>query len=197
MRPINISTALKSCLVYFTLTSLSFAGAWSLETDSSHLNYLTIKKNVIGENNSFNNISGHISENGEAKIEIDLSSVNTGIDIRDHRLKEMFFKVANFPKAVISAEIDIEEITAMGTGEIGTFDLTAELSLSGISNEIDTEVLVTKISDNAYKVDTKEMIIIDTNDYELFDELEILRTTASLNSITPIIPVSFSLVFRK
>ncbi|WP_174827341.1 MULTISPECIES: hypothetical protein [unclassified Ruegeria] len=50
-------------------------GTWTLDSDNSHLAYGTIKKNAVGEVNSFSKLSGHVTQDGHAEITIDLSSV--------------------------------------------------------------------------------------------------------------------------
>ncbi|WP_217352030.1 hypothetical protein [Ruegeria sp. HKCCA6837] len=70
------------------------AGTWTLDSDNSHLAYGTIKKNAVGEVNSFSKLSGHVTQDGHAEITIDLSSVETNIDIRNERMIEFVFRKA-------------------------------------------------------------------------------------------------------
>ena len=77
------------------------ADSWTLAPDGSHLAYGTIKKDAVGEVNSFTNLIGHVSPDGRAEIEIDLSSVETNIDIRNERMIEHVFSKAPNPLVVL------------------------------------------------------------------------------------------------
>ena len=66
---------------------------WALN-DSSRIGFVSIKNNSIGENNAFERVSGSISASGEVSLSVDLSSVETGIGIRNERLQKMLFEVA-------------------------------------------------------------------------------------------------------
>ena len=59
---------------------LSFA-EWTLSPDSS-VKFLSTKNTNITEVHEFTQVSGSVSDQGSAKIAIDLSSVETGIEIQ-------------------------------------------------------------------------------------------------------------------
>ena len=65
----------------------AFAASWTLVPESSHLAYGSIKKDTVGEVNSFTSLSGQVSPDGQVEVEIDLSSVETNIDIRNERIE--------------------------------------------------------------------------------------------------------------
>ena len=67
---------------------------WAL-SDSSRIGFVSIKNNSIGENNAFERVSGSISASGEVSLSVDLSSVETGVGIRNERLQKMLFEVAS------------------------------------------------------------------------------------------------------
>ena len=71
---------------------LSFA-EWTLSPDSS-VKFLSTKNTNITEVHEFTQVSGSVSDQGSAKIAIDLSSVETGIEIRNERMQSMLFNVS-------------------------------------------------------------------------------------------------------
>lgn len=77
--------------------AIAFAGVanaqtWTLDGAASHLAYGSIKKDKIGEVNSFSGLSGTVDETGKAKVTIDLTTIETSIDIRNERMLEHVFK---------------------------------------------------------------------------------------------------------
>ena len=114
------------------------AETWTLTPEGSHLAYGTIKKDTVGEVNSFTNLSGQVSADGKAEIEIDLSSVETNIDIRNERMIEYVFRKAG--SATLTAEFDMEEISGLATGATAIVDAEAVLSLAGTQVEFDAEM---------------------------------------------------------
>ena len=81
------------------LLSIAPAHADWMVQDTSQIGFVSIKNNSIGENNAFQRVSGSISEAGMVAVAIDLTSVETGVGIRNERLQTMLFDVASFPSA--------------------------------------------------------------------------------------------------
>ena len=81
---------------------------WILDAENSNISYGTVKNDMIGENNTFKTISGHLNNDGQIDIEIDLSSIDTLIEIRDGRMRDIVFKVSENATAKLSGEIDLK-----------------------------------------------------------------------------------------
>ena len=172
-------------------------GDWTLDSDDSTLSYVTVKAGEIAEVNGFNALSGSVAENGNAQIEIDLASVNTGIDIRDERMREVFFKVADNPSATINAQIDPAAFGSLGVGESITRPVSATVSLAGVEREVETELVATRIADDRVLVVPAAPIIVEAGSFGLEEGLGKLQELAGLPSITPAVPVTFSLTFER
>ena len=61
-----------------------------------------------------------LGADGAARVEIDLASVNTGVEIRDERMREIFFQVADFPSATVTAQLDPQQFAALDSGMVGS-----------------------------------------------------------------------------
>ena len=72
---------------------------WQLVSEASELSFVSVKAAHLAEQHHFKTVTGTVSDDGEAHLIVDLASVHTGIDIRDQRMRDMFFKVAEFPTA--------------------------------------------------------------------------------------------------
>src|SRR5690606_38534598 len=78
------------------------SGNWTLDATRSYLNFLSTKKVDVVEVHRFDTLSGSVNGKGEASLVIELASANTGVAIRDQRLDDILFEVAEFPRAVVS-----------------------------------------------------------------------------------------------
>lgn len=172
-------------------------GAWTLDPADSRLSYVSIKAGEIAEANRFDALAGSVAADGTATLDIDLASVNTGIDIRNERMREIFFDVAGNPKAVVTAKLDPAAFAALAVGQSITRPLTASVAIKGVEQEVETEVLVTRVSADRVTVVPTAPVIISTDMFELTDELGELRALAQLPSITPAVPVTFTLSFTR
>jgi len=82
-------------------------------------------------------------------------------------------------------------------GQSLTRPLKATLALKGIEQAIETEVLVTRASADRVTVVPTAPVLISTDMFDLTDELGELRALAELPSITPAVPVTFTLAFKR
>ena len=112
-------------------------GAWQLAADQSNVGFVSVKAGNVGEAHSFKKLSGSVEPDGTVAVAIDLASVDTGIDIRNQRMRDMLFEVANFPDAKLTAKIDPNAIKALKPGERKTIAVPVTLDLHGTTNAIE------------------------------------------------------------
>ncbi|TAD81964.1 MAG: YceI family protein [Sphingomonadales bacterium] len=172
-------------------------GAWSLDPAASRLAYVSIKAGEVAENNRFDTLSGSVVADGTASLAIDLASVDTGVEIRNERMREVFFGVADNPAANVTAKLDPKAFAGLAVGQSVLRPLTASVTIKGASADVETEVMVTRIAEDRVLVVTAAPVIVSTDMFGLTDELGELRALAQLPSITPAVPVTFSLTFKR
>jgi len=172
-------------------------GRWALDPAASKLTYVSIKAGEVAETNRFDRLSGTVASDGTASLEIDLASVDTGVDLRNERMREMFFDVAANPKASVTAKLDPKAFASLAVGQSLTRLLKASVTIKGVTAEVETEVLVTRVGEDRVTVVPTAPVIISTDMFDLTDELGDLRAAAQLTSITPAVPVSFILAFTR
>lgn len=172
-------------------------GAWVLDNERSTIAFTTVKASQIAEVHGFDTLSGSVGADGAASVDIDLASVNTNIDIRNERMRDILFQVADFPQAQVSVTLDPAEFAALSVGESLTTTVEATLDLHAASNTMPAELVVTRIGDDLVKVETAQPLVVAAGSYGLGEGLEELATIANLDSITPQVPVSASLVFTR
>ncbi|WP_379922761.1 YceI family protein [Erythrobacter sp. R86502] len=172
-------------------------GNWTLDPAGSRLSYVSIKAGEVAEANRFDAMTGTIAADGTASLDIDLASVNTGVDIRNERMRDIFFAVAEYPTATVTAQLDPATFAGLAVGQSLTRPLKASVTIKGVSSDVETEVLVTRIAADRVTVVPTAPVIISTDMFGLTDELGELRALAELPSITPAVPVTFTLAFDR
>jgi len=170
---------------------------WTLNNDESSLYYLTTKNVHVTEMNTFNQLSGAIDADGTASVSIDLTSVDTVVEIRDERMREMFFNTDQFPAATISITFDPAVLEGMEPGaRMVMEDVAAELTLHGTTREMGAGLVVVGLQ-NGVQVSSLKPIVVRADDFGLASGVEALRAIVNLDNITNNAPVSFTFVFDK
>ena len=170
---------------------------WHLDGAASSISFISIKADEIAETHTFETISGAVQISGAVELEIDLASVETNIDIRNERLRELFFQTDTFPMASITSNLDMSALTVLGPGDQRDFSVSLSLNLHGFSESIDASLIVTRLDEDTVSVTTLSPIVVNVADFQLSDGLERLREAAKLPSITPVSPVSALLIFKR
>lgn len=172
------------------------AGQWVLNNKASTLNFTTTKNSSKTEVQTFKKIQGKISGT-KVTLSVDLSSVDTGIKIRDERLRELFFKVVEFPIATVTLDIKKSDIYPMKPGQIKTLALEAEITLHGVTQKMPVKLQVVELEKNQRLVFSSAPIIVNLKNFNLLKGVNALREIAKLKSINASVPVTFSLLFTK
>ena len=193
-------------LTLFVLSSTVFAklnfvtathtGEWTLNSEASKLNFITTKNASKTEIQSFKKLQGHIA-GSQVVLTVDLSSVDTGIEIRDERLKTLFFDIVKFPTATVSIDLKKSDLNPIKQGQRKTLQLDAEITIQGVTHTLPVEVQVITLAKNQRLVFSSQPIIIDLKNFNLLQGVNKLREIAKLKSINAAVPVTFSLLFSK
>ena len=194
MKKVSMSKSMFPKLLILLSTTVFIAPAhadWVLG-DSSRIGFVSIKNNSIGENNVFKRVSGSISERGRVSVSVDLSSVETGIGIRNERLQKMLFEVANFPTATIEAVLSDSQVAALQAGGDQTESLSVNISLHGKTVSKTAHVSVSA-SGGDVRVTTTQPIVITAQEFGLEAGVAALQQIAGLNAISRSIPVTVDL----
>lgn len=173
------------------------SSAWTLVSEDSRISFVSVKAGDIGETHYFKKLTGAVTPEGQVTVDIPLDSVETYIDIRNERMRDMFFEVAKFPTAKMTASVDLAAFEQMNVGQRQEAEIPIKLDLHGLSSEYDAKVFITRIGDVRISVATIEPILVSVDEFDLGPGLEELMVVAGLPSITPTVPVTASLVFAQ
>jgi OmpA-OmpF porin, OOP family len=185
------------------IASLLFGGVvaaeaqnWTLDPAASKLTYQSVKKNTIVETNSIRNISGSLSENGAGKVVFDLDSVDTGVDLRNVRMRFLFFETFKFPTATVTVNVDPAAFADLPTRRRMSAKLPFKLDLHGVVKDLEANVVVTLISETMVSIASESPIAVKVEDFGLLPNVEKLQIAANVTNIVPVASVSFDFVFN-
>jgi len=183
-----------SCAALLLMAQATLAD-WRL-TSASKVGYVSIKNNAIAEHNVFSGVTGSLSKKGQLKINIDLSTVETQVDIRNQRMRELFFEVTQYPQAVVTAELDVQELAQIDSGAPLEIVKPFTLSLHGVEATAEAHLRVVAVGGRAW-VSTVRPILISAADFGLEGGVAALQKIAGLEAIAAVVPVSVDLKFVK
>ncbi len=172
----------------------SWAG-WVLDNNQSRINFITIKNGSVAEKHSFDSQEGTIDDSGQAHVAIMLDSVNTGIEIRDERMRKMFAEDGGSDLAVVDATLDAASLEALAVGSSEIVPLKATFRIGEADVEVATDVHVLRIDEARIQASSLSPVLLDAAALGLDGGVEKLREIAGLASISLAVPVDFRWVF--
>ena len=185
---------MKKIFLLLALTSPAHAD-WALNSERSALSFVSTKAINVAEVHSISDLSGGIAADGKADIMIGLASVDTGIEIRNDRMRDMLFETEQYGMASVSAKVDTEILGKLGPGDSRQIIVEAVLSLHGVSRPLQIEFIVARSGESRLIATSARPVVVNATDFGLGAGVEALREIAGLPSISLAVPVSFVLTF--
>lgn len=181
-------------LALLALSSFSFSAlaSWSIVSDQSSLSYVSVKNETVAEVNTFKQIKGELSPEGQLQVTLPVSGLETAISIRNERILEHVLKSSEFAAIKASGKVKMSDVTALNVGQSMALEQPLQLTLLNETQNLNALLLVTKLNEKTLMVHTSAPLIVDLTKFELTSGLEKLRQLAGLKSISPIVPVSFT-----
>lgn len=167
---------------------------WTLDSDASRLSFISTKNASTAEVHYFRELAGSVGEDGSARVEVPLDSVETAIQIRNKRMREFLFETGKYPALIISATVNPEALG--GAGRV-TRDVELAVTLHGSTKTYTTPLALMSDGDGMLTVATLEPLVVEAADFDLEGGVGKLQELAGLASISTAVPVSAHLVFRE
>ena len=180
--------------VLLCVSSLASA-QWQIDNDSSTVNFISIKKDLVAETHSFGSLAGHIGDDGAVELAIDLDSVEPLIPIRNERMRELLFETRQYPTASVSAQVDPAMIASALAGDVLATTVQVGLSLHGQDALVEVPVQVSAQAGAFISVVSTRPVIINAANFGLDGGIVALREIAGLNAIASAVPVTLNLRF--
>jgi polyisoprenoid-binding protein YceI len=174
------------------------ADGWRLDSAASSLTFNTTKSGAAGvggltETMQFTALKGVLSPAGRIEFSVDLASVESGIDLRNERLRTMLWDTATHPGASFSATLNASDLKKVQEGrEPVAVSLEGQLTMAGTSRPLKVELQVTPVQSRRL-VNTRQPFIVNAEDFGLRPGVEALRQIMGLNYLSSSAPVSLQL----
>lgn len=172
------------------------APGWTLDRDSSTLSFQSVKKSVVVEASTFTSFQGAIRPDGTASLTIQLDSVNTGIDLRNVRMRFLFFETFEHPEATISTLLDTAVLRELTEKRRIKQTLPFTLTLHGIEVPLEADLSITLINDDLVSIVTTRPIQVLLKPFGLEEGKSKLEEAAKVD-ILPWTTVTFDLLFAR
>ena len=173
-----------------------FAGGWVLQADGSTLGFQSVKNETKVEFSTFATFSGQIDAAGNAEVKVALDSVDTKVDLRNVRMRFLFFETFKFPEAVITAHVDPAMLADLATKRRLTLTMPYTLDLHGVKMERTANVSVTLITDDMVSVASVGAIAVAAQDFNLSEGITKLQEAANVK-IVPTGSITFDWLFQR
>lgn len=179
-----------------TAQDTPFGGGWTLTPTASTLGFQSVKNDTVVEQSSFATLTGAISESGDAQIRVLLDSIDTKIDLRNVRMRFLFFETFKFPQATITAHLDPALLADLPAKRRITLTLPYTLDLHGVTAERTADVTVTLITETMVNVASVGTIPVNAADFNLTEGVTKLQEAAKVK-IVPTASVTFDFIFER
>ncbi|MBC3386906.1 YceI family protein [Pseudomonas sp. SWRI12] len=181
--------------VLLACAALPAQADWYLDGESSRLSFISSKNGNISEVQRFLVLHGQVQPDGLARLEVELESINSGIPLRDERMRAELFDIKQFAEATVTAKIDLMPIQDLANGAQLELRLPLTVNLHGKQHEYPVELLATRLDERRFQVVTLEPVVLNAADFDLAPGLEKLRNLAGLSAISLSVPVNAVLIF--
>ena len=177
------------------LWSVPAGASWILDNDSSRISFVSTKAGAAAEVHRFGALDGRVDDDGNVTVSIDLDSVDTAIQIRDERMREMLFETGQYPTATLATKVDLETVNALESGASADMTIEGQLMLHGATVSLTIEMAVARLSESRVMAVSQKPLIVNASQVGLLEGIERLRAVAALPTISPAVPVTFVLMF--
>jgi len=182
-------------LLALLLSPLAMAD-WQLQTDYSRISFVSVKRGDSAEVQRFTGLTGAVDAQGGVRIMVPFSGLDSGLALRDERMRNDLFQVAQFSEAQVASQVDLASWEEMAVGASKVENIEFQISLHGQERRLKAEVLVSRIGEHNMQVSTLEPVLLKAVDFDLLDGLQRLKEISAVPEITPEIPVFAVLTFQ-
>ncbi len=189
--------AVRWLLLLSIFAVMSVQASWTLDNDRSKF-YFTFTKNThLATTATFERLKGSISEKGNASLYIDLASLESGIVKRDNRLRDLFFKVVDFPMAEVSVRLSKRIKKKIIEGETAPVQVSAKVALNGKQVRMRPELSVFEHKNGDIEVSSVQPILLNASAFGYDEQVQTLVDLAGVNNISKTVMINFRLYYHQ
>lgn len=188
------------------------SGEFNVVPSESNINFTSIKNQDIGVTGFFEEVSGSVTvpDNGNVnettgKITLSLTSLNTGLSVRDNRVIEHFFEVdtgtetADNDEAVFSISgLDSEKVKNISTlNKSRNLTAIGTMNIHGESVKQAMNLSVTRTAEDEVRVTTRKPYVFNIKKFNMVEPLQKLMEVCGHGDISLAVPLDINLTLRQ
>ncbi len=177
-----------------------FAKGWDMDPDASQITFGSVKfqdgKKVV-ETHSFAKFAGAIEEDGTVAIRVNLDSVDTKNDLRNVRMRFLFFETFKYPEAVVTAQLTSDMAADLTVGSSRDITIPFNFQIHNADNQMMTDATVTVDGPDRITVQSKTPVIFNVEEFGLGDNLRKIAETAGGFEIVPKMIIEYRFTFNR
>ena len=163
----------------------------SFRVNGANIETVAIKNGSAEVKGVFKSVSGKIGFGGtkdaptlSGTVEVDLASYNSGLEIRDKNVQDLFFEVAQYGTAVLKLK-NTGPVPGQNfpMGEPTEIAMAGTLSMHGAEAPVETTLVVRRTSPIDIKVETKEPLHVSIADFGMNGQLQALIKACAHESV--------------
>jgi polyisoprenoid-binding protein YceI len=171
-----------------------------INSAASSLSFNTTKSGAVGvggitETMQFTRYEGGLDAQGRIALKIDLSSIDSGIGLRNERMQSLLWNVGQYPSVTFTAQLSPETVQKLHQTPM-LVDVEGQLTMAGQSKPVKTQLQVTPVAGKVL-VSTRRPILVNAADYGLTAGVEALREVMGLSYMSTTVPVTLNLELSK
>ncbi len=124
-------------------------------------------------------------------IRVPLLQWDSGLALRDQRIRETFFRVPEVPRAVLELQADKPLASPLLVGATAALVLKASLSIGGPPVPVDLEVQIKREGERAYTFESTAPVKVAISALGLSPQLEALVTLCGHESVADGVTIAF------
>lgn len=171
-----------------------YAPGWDIDPANSFIHFESIKfekGQKIVETHSFATFSGGIDADGKFALHVKLDSVDTRNDLRNVRMRFLFFETFKFPTAELTAALTPDMAAGLAVGGEKQVTIPATLSLHGVENQLIADTTIRVTGPDSFEAVSANPILFKVDDFNLGDSLKKIAETAGGFDIVPAMMLTF------
>ena len=134
---------------------------------------------------------GRLNADGTGSFEIDLGSWDSALELRDTRVRDLFFKAPEHPKATFTLKSAEGLKTDIAVGESSSATLKGELSMYSGKSDVEIPATLTHNTDGSFQLATSQPFQVSIESLGLNENLQVLIKECAHESIGDAVDVSF------
>ncbi len=175
-----------------------YAPGWDIDPKNSTINFGSIKYEKgekIVETHSFATFGGEIESDGKAALHIKLNSVDTKNDLRNVRMRFLFFETFKFPTGEVTTELTPDMASGLVEGAEKQVAIPFRLSIHGTENQLTADTIIRVTGPDSFEAASAAPVLFKVDDFNLGDSLKKIAETAGGFDIVPAMTLTFKLSF--